>query len=329
VLAAAGSSLLTLPLSARAAAPSSLLNASYDPTREFYRGFDALFADDWKRRTGQAVRVNQSHDGSGKQARAVVDGLEADVVTLALAYDIDAIAARGLIDRNWQSRLPSNSSPYTSTIVFLVRGGNPKRIHDWLDLVRPDVKVVTPNPKTSGGARWAYLAALGWATRRNGGDETRALGFVKGIYANAPVLDTGSRGATTTFAQRGLGDVLLGWENEAMLAMDEAGPGKFEIVRPSMSILAEPPVAVVDKVVDKRGTRKLAEAYLRLLYAPAAQELAARSHFRPRNAAVAARYAAKFPPMKMLQIADFGGWQKAHARNFADGAAFDRFFRRA
>jgi len=319
--ASAGASGLAL-----AAPPLSLLNASYDPTREFYKDFNSLFAADFTRRTGQGVRINQSHDGSGKQARAVVDGLEADVVTLALAYDIDAIAQRGLIARNWQSRLPFNSAPYTSTIVFLVRKGNPKAIRGWLDLVKPGVKVITPNPKTSGGARWSYLAALGFATRRNGGDETRALGFVRGIYRNVPVLDTGSRGATTTFVQRGLGDVLLGWENEALLAIDEYGPGGLEIVRPSLSILAEPPVAVVDKVVDRRGSRKLAEAYLRFLYTDVAQDLAARRHYRPRNQAVATRYAAKFPPMDMVTIANFGGWQKAQAKHFADGGAFDKIY---
>jgi sulfate transport system substrate-binding protein len=309
-----------------AAPATSLLNASYDPTREFYKNYNALFAGDWKRRTGQSVRINQSHDGSGKQARAVVDGLEADVVTLALAYDIDAIAARGLIAPNWQSRLPFNSAPYTSTVVFLVRKGNPKAIHDWLDLVRPGVQVITPNPKTSGGARWSYLAALAYATRHNGGNETRALGFVRGIYKNVPVLDTGARGSTTTFVQRGIGDVLLSWENEAMLAIDEEGPGKLEIVRPSLSILAEPPVSIVDKVVDKHGSRQLAEAYLRFLYTGAAQDLAARNHFRPRSAIVAARYAAKFPPMDLVTIAAFGGWQKAQTKNFADGGAFDKIY---
>ncbi|MBA3811591.1 MAG: sulfate ABC transporter substrate-binding protein [Caulobacteraceae bacterium] len=318
--------MLALPRASLAAAPATLLNASYDPTREFYKDFNGLFVADWQRKTGQPVRINQSHDGSGKQARAVVDGLEADVVTLALAYDVDAIAAKGLIAKNWQSRLAYNSAPYTSTIVFVVRKGNPKAIHDWIDLVKAGVKVITPNPKTSGGARWAYLAALGYATKRNGGDATRALGFVRGIYKNVPVLDTGARGSTTTFVQRGIGDVLVGWENEAMLAIDEVGPGKLEIVRPSMSILAEPSVAVVDKVVDKRGSRKLAEAYLRFLYTEGAQELAAKRHFRPRGQAVAARYAAKFPRMNLITIAAFGGWQKAQARNFADGGTFDKIY---
>ena len=320
---------LGLPAWAGAAAPVALLNASYDPTREFYKDFNNLFATEWRRLGGGEVIVRQSHDGSGKQARAVVDGLEADVVTLALAYDIDAIAQRGLIAPNWQSRLPFNSTPYTSTVVFLVRKGNPKGIRDWLDLVKPGVQVITPNPKTSGGARWSYLAALGFAIRHNGGDETRALGFVRGLYKNVPVLDTGSRGATTTFVQRGIGDVLLGWENEALLAIDEVGPGKLEIVRPSMSILAEPPVAVVDKVVDKHGTRRAAEAYLKLLYTEPAQDLAARRHFRARSRAVQARYAQKFPPMDLITIANFGGWTKAQAKNFADGGAFDRIYQPA
>ncbi len=325
VLAAA----LAAPTLTRAAAPLALLNASYDPTREFYKDFNTQFAAEWRRTTGAQVTIRQSHDGSGKQARAVVDGLEADVVTLALAYDIDAIAQRGLIAPGWQSRLPFNSSPYTSTIVFLVRKGNPKGIRDWRDLVRAGVQVITPNPKTSGGARWSYLAALGFATRHNGGDETRALGFVRGLYKNVPVLDTGSRGATNTFVQRGIGDVLLGWENEALLAIDEVGPGKLEIVRPSMSILAEPPVAVVDKVVDKHGTRRAAEAYLKLLYTEPAQDLAARRHYRPRSRAVQARYAQKFPAMDLITIAKFGGWTQAQAKNFADGGAFDRIYQPA
>jgi len=329
LIAAAGAAALSAPGVALAVpGPATLLNVSYDPTRELYKAYNALFAADWRRRTGQDVQVNQSHDGSGKQARAVVDGLEADVVTLGLAYDIDSIAHRGLIAPNWQSRLPFNSAPYTSTIVFLVRAGNPKGIHDWLDLVKPGVAVITPNPKTSGGARWSYLAALGFATRRNGGDAARALGFVKGVYHNVPVLDTGARGATTTFVQRGIGDVLLSWENEAMLAIDEVGPGKLEIVRPSLSVLAEPPVAVVDRNVDKHGTRAIAEAYLKVLYTPAAQDLAARHHFRPRDPAVAGRYAIKFPHMDMVTIAKFGGWQAAQAKHFADGGTFDQIYQR-
>ena len=326
VLATSGA----IALMASGAAPAepnlSLLNVSYDPTREFYKAYNALFAADWRKRTGQVLTINQSHDGSGKQARAVVDGLQADVVTLGLAYDIDSIAQRGLIAPNWQSRLPSNSSPYTSTIVFLVRAGNPKGIHDWLDLVKPGVGVITPNPKTSGGARWSYLAALGFATRHNGGDETRALGFVRGLYHNVPVLDTGARGSTNTFVQRGIGDVLLGWENEAMLAIDEVGPGKLEIVRPKLSILAEPPVSVVDKVVNKRGTRAVSEAYLKFLYTDAAQDLAAKHHFRPRNRAVAARYASTFPALDLITIEKFGGWKAAQAKHFADGGAFDKIY---
>ncbi len=329
LLVAGGGGLSLLAAHAAGAAPGAvtLLNASYDPTREFYKDYNGLFAADWRRRARQDVSVRQSHDGSGKQARAVVDGLEADIVTLALAYDIDAIAKRGLIAPNWQTRLPFNSAPYTSTIVFLVRKGNPRGIRDWLDLVKPGVQVITPNPKTSGGARWSYLAALGFAKRHNGNDETRALGFVRGLYKNVPVLDTGSRGATTTFLQRGIGDVLLGWENEAILAIDEAGPGKLEIVRPSISILAEPPVSLVDKVVDKRGTRKVAQAYLEQLFGEPAQELAARRHFRPRSGAVAAKYAAKFPPLDLITIQAFGGWQKAQARHFADGGAFDALYK--
>jgi sulfate transport system substrate-binding protein len=326
LLAASGAAALASPALLGAAGPVSILNVSYDPTRELYKDFNALFAADWRRRTGQSVDIRQSHDGSGKQSRAVADGLQADVVTLALAYDIDALAQRGLIAPNWQTRLPFNSSPYTSTIVFLVRKGNPKGVRDWPDLVKAGVQVIVANPKTSGGARWAYLAALGYATRHNGGDENRALGFVRGLYHNVPVLDTGSRGATTTFAERGIGDVLLGFENEALLAIDEAGPGKFEIVRPSVSILAEPPVAVVDKVVNERGTRAVSEAYLRALYTPAAQEIVARRHYRPRNPAVAARYAEKFPPIPMFTIARFGGWQAAQKRNFADGGAFDKIY---
>ncbi len=329
ILSGTSAAVIAAPSLAWADAAVSLLNVSYDPTREFYKDYNALFAADWARRTGQPVRVNQSHDGSGKQARAVVDGLEADVVTLALAYDIDAIAARGLIATNWQARLPFNSAPYTSTIVFLVRKGNPRAVHDWLDLVKPGMKVITPNPKTSGGARWAYLAALSFASHHNGGDQNRALGFVRGLYHNVPVLDTGSRGATTSFVQRGLGDVLLGWENDALLAINEAGPGTFEIIRPSISILAEPPVAVVDKVVDKRRSRRLAEAYLRFLYTTEAQALAAGHHYRPRDPAVARKFAAKFPPMNLISVAEFGGWSRAQAQHFADGGSFDKIYRPA
>ena len=326
VLTTSGAMALMASGAASAEPNLSLLNVSYDPTREFYKAFNALFAADWRKHTGQVLTINQSHDGSGKQARAVVDGLQADVVTLGLAYDIDSIAQRGLIALNWQSRLPFNSSPYVSTIVFLVRAGNPKGIHDWLDLVKPGVGVITPNPKTSGGARWSYLAALGFATRHNGGDENRALGFVRGLYHNVPVLDTGARGSTNTFVQRGIGDVLLGWENEAMLAIDEVGPGKLEIVRPKLSILAEPPVSVVDKVVDKRGTRAVSEAYLKFLYTDAAQDLAAKHHFRPRNRAVAARYTSTFPALDLITIEKFGGWKAAQAKHFADGGTFDKIY---
>ncbi len=326
LMAAGAASTLAAPGLARAAGSATLLNVSYDPTREFYKDFNGLFAADWKRRTGQDVRINQSHDGSGKQARAVVDGLEADIVTLALAYDIDAIAQRGLIAPNWQSRLPFNSSPYTSTIVFLVRKGNPKGIHDWADLARPGVQVITPNPKTSGGADWSFLAAYGWAKRKNGGDEAKAQAYVRALYKNVPVLDTGSRGATTTFVQRGLGDVLLGWENEALLSIDEVGPGKLEVVRPALSILAEPPVAVVDKIAAEHGTAKVAEAYLKFLYTDAAQDLAAKRHYRPRSQAIAQRYAAKFPALNLMTIKDFGGWQAAHTKFFADGGVFDKIY---
>jgi sulfate/thiosulfate-binding protein len=327
LMAAGGASFLAAPMLARAAAPATLLNVSYDPTRELYKDYNALFAADWKRKTGQDVRINQSHDGSGKQARAVVDGLQADVVTLGLAYDIDAIAARGLIAKNWQSRLPNNATPYTSTIVFVVRKGNPWKIRDWPDLVRPGVHVITPNPKTSGGARWSFLAAYGWA-KRHTGDDAKALEYVRQVYKNVPVLDTGARGSTTTFVQRGIGDVMLSWENEAMLAIDEIGADKLQIVYPSVSVLAEPPVSVVDKVVDKHGTRKLAEAYLAFLYTDAAQDLIGRRHFRPRNPAILAKYAGKFPTLPLMPIGEFGGWQAAHAHFFADGAGFDKIYAR-
>jgi sulfate/thiosulfate-binding protein len=327
LLAAGAAASLSPPFAARAAGSVTLLNVSYDSTRELYKDYNALFAAAWRRRGGGEVRMRQSHDGSGKQARAVADGLEADVVTLGLAYDIDQIAKRGLIAPGWQARLPFDSCPYTSTVVFVVRKGNPKHIRDWLDLVRPGVKVVTPNPKTSGGARWCYMAALAFAKHRNGGDEARALSFVRGVYANVPVLDTGSRGATTTFVQRGIGDVLVGWENEAMLAMDEM-PGRLEIVRPSYSILAQPPVAVVDKIVARHGTRTAAEAYLKGLYGEAAQDLIARRHYRPRSATAAAKWASKFPAIPMATIADFGGWTRVQAKNFADGGAFDAMMKR-
>jgi sulfate/thiosulfate-binding protein len=308
-------------------ADTTLLNVSYDPTRELYRDFNAAFAADWKKQTGETVKINQSHGGSGKQSRSVIDGLEADVVTLALAYDIDAMHEHGgLVPADWQKRLPDNSAPYTSTIVFLVRKGNPKGIKDWDDLIKPGIGVITPNPKTSGGARWNYLAAWGYAAKKNGGDAT-AKDFVAKLYKNVLVLDTGARGATTTFVERGQGDVLLAWENEALLALGEAGGNAFEIVAPSVSILAEPPVSVVDKVVDKRGTRKVAEAYLRYLYSPEGQEIAARDGYRPRNADIAAKYASKFPKLPLFTVDDtFGGWQKAQSTHFADGGTFDQIY---
>ena len=311
----------------RAAAPVELLNVSYDPTRELYRDYDALFARDWKKRTGQTVRVRQSHGGSGKQARAVIDGLDADVVTLALAYDIDEIAARGkLLPANWQARLPNNSTPYYSTIVFLVRKGNPKRIRDWSDLVRPDVKVITPNPKTSGGARWNYLAAWGWAREKLGGD-AQARDFVTKLYRNVPILDSGARAATTTFAQRGQGDVLITWENEGFLAQQAFGRGQFEVVTPSISIRAEPPVAVVDAVASRKGTAKVAEAYLRGLYSPAGQAIVAKHGYRPVSAQALARAGKRFPQIRMLTVdGDFGGWAKAQSTHFANGGEFDRIF---
>jgi sulfate/thiosulfate-binding protein len=305
----------------------TLLNVSYDPTRELYQDFNAAFARVWREKTGAALTVRQSHGGSGRQARSVIDGLEADVVTLALAYDIDAIHENGqLLPKDWQKRLPENSTPYTSTIVFLVRKGNAKGIRDWDDLVRPGIGVITPNPKTSGGARWNYLAAWGYARQKYGGDEP-AREFVTKLYKNVPVLDSGARGSTTTFVQRGIGDVLLAWENEALLAINELGKDKVEIVYPSISILAEPSVAIVDKFVDEHGTRAVATAYLEYLYSPEGQEIAAKHYYRPRLPEVAARYAERFPKMKLLTIdADFGGWHKAQQEHFADGGVFDRIY---
>jgi len=310
-----------------ASADTTLLNVSYDPTRELYRDFNAAFIAKWKQDTGETLKINQSHGGSGKQSRSVIDGLEADVVTLALAYDIDALAAHGgLVPKDWQQRLPANSAPYTSTIVFLVRKGNPKGIKDWDDLARPGIGVITPNPKTSGGARWNYLAAWGYAAKKYGGD-AGAKDLVAKIYKNVLVLDTGARGATTTFVERGQGDVLIAWENEALLALGESGGAGFEIIAPSVSILAEPPVSVVDKVVDKRGTRKVAEAYLKYLYSPEGQEIAAKDGYRPRDAAVAAKHAGKFPQLSMFTVDEaFGGWQKAQATHFADGGTFDQIY---
>ncbi len=311
------------------AAEITLLNVSYDPTRELYKDIDAAFAAAWKAKTGDTVVINQSHGGSGKQARSVIDGLEADVVTLALAYDIDEIAAKGqLLPATWQKRLPYNSTPYYSTIVFLVRKGNPKGIHDWDDLVKPGVSVITPNPKSSGGARWNYLAAWGYATKTYGAG--KAKDFVTKLYHNVPVLDSGARGSTTTFVQRGQGDVLLAWENEAYLATHEAGGDQFEIVTPSVSVLAEPPVAVVDKNAEKHGTTKVAEAYLLFLYTPQAQEIIAHDFYRPRDPAVAAKYAQTFRPLQLFTIdRNFGGWTRTQKAHFDDGGIFDQIFEAA
>ncbi len=322
--------LIALAVSSAWAADVSLLNVSYDPTRELYQDFNKAFAKQWKAKGGDNVVVKQSHGGSGKQARSVIDGLDADIVTLALAYDIDEIADKGLLAKDWQKRLPHNSSPYTSTIVFLVRKGNPKSIKDWSDLVKPGVQVITPNPKTSGGARWNYLAAWGYALNQPGGSDASAREFVGKLFRNVPVLDSGARGATTTFVERGIGDVLLAWENEAILAIKELGPGKFDVIAPSLSILAEPPVAVVDKVVDRRGTRKAAEAYLQYLYTDEGQELAAKNYYRPISESVAKKYAAQFPKVKLFTIGDvFGGWTKAQKAHFADGGSFDQIYQPA
>lgn len=309
------------------AADITLLNVSYDPTRELYVDVNAAFAKDWKAKTGDNVKIKQSHGGSGKQGRAVIDGLEADVVSLALAYDIDAIADKKLLSPDWQKKLPHNSTPYTSTIVFLVRKGNPKGIKDWNDLIKPGVSVITPNPKTSGGARWNHLAAYGYALRQPGGNETTAKDFLGKLYKNVPVLDSGARGATTTFVERGIGDVLIAWENEALLAIKELGPTKFDIIAPSVSILAEPPVAVVDKVVDKRGTRKVAEAYLNFLYTDAAQEIIAKNYYRPAVEKEAKKFASQFPAVKLFTIADVAGdWTKAQKVHFSDGGLFDQIY---
>ncbi|MBJ6723643.1 sulfate ABC transporter substrate-binding protein [Geomesophilobacter sediminis] len=320
--------LLLLFLPTLVQANVELLNVSYDPTRELYQDFNRAFSRYWKAKTSQSITIRQSHGGSGKQGRAVIDGLAADVVTLALAYDIDEIADQArLIPKNWQKRLPNNSSPYTSTIVFLVRKGNPKKIRDWDDLVRPGVKVITPNPKTSGGARWNYLAAWAYALKQKGGSEAKARDFVTRLYRNVPVLDSGARGATTTFVQRGQGDVLLAWENEAYLAVNELGKGSYEVVVPSLSILAEPPVTVVDKVVDRKGTRKVAEEYLRYLYSAEGQEIAARHYYRPVDKAVAARYARRFPKLTLVTVDSvFGGWKQAQKTHFSDGGIFDRIY---
>jgi sulfate/thiosulfate transport system substrate-binding protein len=327
---------LVLTSPAAPAADVSLLNVSYDPTRELYDEYNEAFAAYWQQKTGDKVTVKQSHGGSGKQARTVIDGLPADVVTLALAGDIDALATTGkLLPLNWQSRLPHNSSPYTSTIVFLVRKGNPKGIKDWGDLIKPGVSVITPNPKTSGGARWNYLAAWAWALKQPGGNDASAKEYTRKLFKNVPVLDTGARGATTTFVQRGIGDVLLAWENEAFLSIKELGSDdaakspsgdKVQIVVPSLSILAEPPVAVVDKVVLRRGTRDVATEYLKYLYSPAGQEIIARNYYRPVDAAVAAKYATTFPQLNLVTIKDFGGWSQAQKVHFADGGVFDQIY---
>ncbi|MDF1580159.1 MAG: sulfate ABC transporter substrate-binding protein [Desulfuromonadales bacterium] len=307
----------------------TLLNVSYDPTREFYKTYNQAFADYWKEKTGDMVKVNQSHGGAGKQARAVIDGLEADVVTLALAYDIDAIGEKtGYFGPDWQKHLPHNSAPYTSTIVFLVRKGNPKGIKDWDDIIKTGVAVITPNPKTSGGARWNFLAAWGYALKKNGGDEKAARNFVTALYKNVPILDSGARGSTTTFVKRGIGDVFLSWENEAFLAINELGPDQFEIVVPSVSILAEPPVTVVDQVAKKHGTFEVAKAYLDYLFSPVGQKLAAKHYYRP----VAPEHAdpadiARFPKVNLFTVGDvFGGWQKAQKTHFADGGTFDQIY---
>lgn len=316
------------PALAQTAKPVTLLNLSYDPTRELYAAFNPAFAAFWKAKTGQMVTINQSHGGSGKQARAVIDGLPADVVTLALAYDVDQIGRKGgLLPADWQKQLPHNSAPYFSTIVLLVRKGNPRQIRDWPDLARPGVSVITPNPKTSGGARWNYLAAWAWASHQPGGTDASARAFVSRLYQNVPVLDAGARGSTTTFVERGIGDALIGWENEALLALKELGPEKFEVVVPSLSILAEPPVAVVEKVAKRRGTFEVAKAYLEYLYSDVGQEIAARNFYRPINPAVAAKYASQFPRIPLVTVdQEFGGWQKAQATHFADGGTFDQIY---
>ncbi|MBF0460393.1 MAG: sulfate ABC transporter substrate-binding protein [Magnetococcales bacterium] len=313
-----------------ALAATEILNVSYDPTRELYQEFNTAFIHYWQTTSGEQISIRQSHGGSATQARAVIDGLEADVVTLALAYDIDAIAAQGLLPQYWQSRLPNASSPCTTTIVFLVRKGNPKGIQDWGDLVRPGLQVITPNPKTSGGARWNYLAAWGWAMHQFDGDQTQAREYMAKLFANVPVLDSGARGSTTTFVKRGMGDVLLAWENEAILAVEKLGQGAFEIVMPSRSILAQPPVAVVDRRVDAHGTRKVAEAYLQYLYSQTGQEIMAKHYYRPNDPGVAARHAQRFPALKLFTVQELsGGWQQAHATHFADGGLFDQIYTRA
>jgi len=329
LLAALGAILSGLGLGP-ARADITLLNVSYDPTRELYQEFNAAFAAHWAAEGGEPITIQQSHGGSGKQARSVIDGIEADVVTLALAYDIDEVAERGLIDKGWQARLPDNSAPYTSTMVFLVRKGNPKGIKDWDDLVKEGIQVITPNPKTSGGARWNYLAAYAFALRQPGGDENKARDFVAALYKNVPVLDTGARGSTITFVQRGIGDVLITWENEAHLALKELGPDKLDIVLPSLSVLAEPSIAVVDSVVDRKGSRAAAEAYLKYLYSDEGQELAAKHFYRPRSPEVLAKHAERFPAIELFTVDEqFGGWHKAHATHFTEGGVFDQIYTEA
>ena len=324
ILAAVG-----LSITAAIAKDTTLLNVSYDPTRELYVDINAAFSKHWKEKSGEVVKVQQSHGGSGKQARSVIDGLQADVVTLALAYDVDALHERGkLIPKDWQKRLPENSAPYTSTIVFLVRKGNPKGIKDWGDLAKPGVSVITPNPKTSGGARWNYLAAWAWALKQNNNDQNKAKEFVTRLFKNVPLLDSGARGSTTTFVQRGIGDVLISWENEAFLALKEQGQGSLEIITPSLSILAEPTVTVVDKVVDRKGTRKIAEEYLKFLYTPEGQDIAGKHFYRPRSKEAAEKYAHQFSKVELITIDEiFGGWQKAQKEHFGEGGVFDLIYK--
>ncbi|MBT9523061.1 MAG: sulfate ABC transporter substrate-binding protein [Dechloromonas sp.] len=318
---------LGLAFGGNAFADVNLLNVSYDPTRELYQEYNVAFAKHWKAKTGETVTIKAAHGGSGKQARAVIDGLDADVVTLALAYDVDEVAKAGLTAKDWQKKLPLNASPYTSTIVLLVRKGNPKGIKDWGDLAKPGVEVITPNPKTSGGARWNYLAAWAYAKQLPGGSDATAKDFVKKVYGNVKVLDSGARGSTTTFVERNIGDVLIAWENEAYLSLKELGPDKFEIVTPSVSILAEPPVAVVDKIVDKKGTRKVATEYLNYLYSPEGQDIAGKNYYRPTDAKVAAKYSKQFAKLKLITIdKEFGGWDKAQNTHFADGGSFDQIY---
>lgn len=324
-----GLAILVIAMTSASQAQAYLLNVSYDSTREFYEEYDRLFAQHWKATTGQDVVINQSHAGSGKQARAVIDGLEADVVTLALAYDIDAISQSGLLDRDWQSKLPNNGIPYTSTVVLLVRKGNPQHIHDWDDLIRPGVKVITPNPKTSGGARWNYLAAWGYAMRKSGNSEQGALDYMKKLFANVPVLDSSARGATTLFVQRGVGDVLIAWESEALMALQQFRSEEFEIVVPSATILAEPPVAVVDRVAQRHGTEKVAHAYLEYLYSPEAQELAAKYYYRPRRESEVDTHAGTFPQVNTFTVAErCGGWKRAQEKHFADRGTFDQIYKK-